>query len=159
MTNQQKVPNRGTAIYSDEGKGEPGTCMDMVQSSPNFASPDRSAPASSQRRSSSSRAWRRIEIATRLINQEKYVRYQAHFPTTIKDGKATHEIPFGSIDRPNAIEFPAQNWVDYGDGRHGLALLNIGLPGNLVSDGTMLVSLLRAIRRAPTVSAVVTSRE
>ena len=87
---------------------------------------------------------RRIEVTTRLVNQEKFVRYQAHFPTTIKEGKATHEIPFGSIDRPSGIEFPAQNWVDYGDGRRGLALLNIGLPGNLVSDGTMLVSLLRA---------------
>ena len=87
---------------------------------------------------------RRIEVTTRLVNQEKYVRYQAHFPTTIKEGRSTHEIPFGSIDRPNGIEFPAQNWVDYGDGRRGLALLNIGLPGNLVSDGTMLVSLLRA---------------
>ena len=83
-------------------------------------------------------------MTTRLVNQEKFVRYQAHFPTTIKEGKATHEIPFGSIDRPSGIEFPAQNWVDYGDGRRGLALLNIGLPGNLVTDGTMLVSLLRA---------------
>ncbi len=87
---------------------------------------------------------RRIEVTTRLINQEKYVRYQALFPTTIKQGKSTHEIPFGSIDRPHAIEFPAQNWVDYGDGRHGLAVLNIGLPGNLVTDDTMMVSLLRA---------------
>ena len=81
--------------------------------------------------------------ARRLVNQEKYVRYQVLFPTTIADGKSTHEIPFGAIDRPEAIEFPAQNWVDYGDGRRGLALLNIGLPGNLVTDGTMMVSLLR----------------
>ncbi len=66
------------------------------------------------------------------------------FPTTIAAGKSTHEIPFGSIDRPAAIEFPAQNWVDHGDGRRGLAMLNIGLPGNVVTDGTMMVSLLRA---------------
>ncbi len=56
----------------------------------------------------------------------------------------THEIPFGSIDRSSGIEFPAQNWADYGDGQRGLAILNVGLPGNLVSGGTMLVSLLRA---------------
>jgi alpha-mannosidase len=87
---------------------------------------------------------RRIEVTTRLVNQEKYVRYQALFPTTLKEGRSTHEIPFGSSERPNSIEFPAQNWIDYSDGRHGLALLNIGLPGNLVSDGTMMVSLLRA---------------
>ena len=61
-----------------------------------------------------------------------------------REGKSTHEIPFGAIERPDAIEFPAQNWVDHGDGRRGLALLNIGLPGNLVTDGTMMISLLRA---------------
>ena len=75
---------------------------------------------------------RRIEVTTRLVNNEKYVRYQVLFPTTIAAGKNTHEIPFGAIERPEAIEFPAQNWVDHGDGRRGLALLNIGLPGNLV---------------------------
>ena len=31
-----------------------------------------------------------------------------------------------------------------GDGRRGLALLNVGLPGNLTTDGTMMISLLRA---------------
>ena len=101
---------------------------------------------------------RRIDVTTRLVNHEKYVRYQVLFPTTIMGGKNTHEIPFGSIERPDAIEFPAQNWVDHGDGRQGLALLNIGLPGNLVTDGTMMISLLRAIRWAPTASAVATSR-
>src|SRR5208282_1064959 len=42
------------------------------------------------------------------------------------------------------IEFPAQSWVDYGDGKKGLAVLNSGLPGNVVSDATMMLSLLRA---------------
>ena len=87
---------------------------------------------------------RRIEVTTRLVNGEKYVRYQVLFPTTIAAGKTTHEIPFGAIDRPASIEFPAQNWADHGDGRHGLALLNIGLPGNLTTDGTMMISLLRS---------------
>ena len=87
---------------------------------------------------------RRIEVTTRLVNGEKYVRYQVLFPTSIAGGKTTHEIPFGAIERPAAIEFPAQNWADHGDGRHGLALLNIGLPGNLTTDGTMMISLLRS---------------
>ena len=69
---------------------------------------------------------------------------RSQFPTTIVQGKSTHEIPFGAIERPEAIEFPAQNWVDHGDGRRGLTLLNIGLPGNLVTGGTMMISLLRA---------------
>ena len=54
------------------------------------------------------------------------------------------EIPFGAVERPAAIEFPAQNWADYGDGQRGVALLNRGLPGNLATDGTMMLSLARS---------------
>ena len=143
MTNAQKIPPRGKAVYSDEGKGEPGTVTHGTLVSEFRVE----RPFGSGKFATSIKLYqgvRRIEVTTRLVNQEKYVRYQAQFPTTIKDGTATHEIPFGSIDRPNAIEFPAQNWVDFSDARRGLAVLNIGLPGNLVSDGTMLVSLLRA---------------
>ncbi|HBE42700.1 MAG TPA: hypothetical protein DDW27_16155 [Bacteroidales bacterium] len=91
---------------------------------------------------------RRIDIKTRIENNEKFVRYQVMFPTTIKEGKIVHEIPFGSIERPNGIEFPAQNWADYSDGSRGLAVLNRGLPGNLTSDSTMMVSLMRSARIA-----------
>jgi alpha-mannosidase len=143
MTKEQKVPGRGKAVYSDEGKGGPGTVLNgHVLSEFRIERPFGSGKFATTIRLF--QGMRRIEVTTRLVNQEKFVRYQAHFPTTIKEGKSTHEIPFGSSDRPNGIEFPAQNWVDYSDGRRGLALLNIGLPGNLVTDGTMLVSLLRA---------------
>jgi alpha-mannosidase len=143
MTNQQKVPLRGKAVYSDEGAGGTGT----VFIGPVVSEFRVERPFGTGKFATTIKLFqglRRIEMTTRLVNQEKYVRYQAHFPTSIKDGKATHEIPFGAIDRPNAIEFPAQNWADYSDGHRGLAVLNVGLPGNLVSEGTMLVSLLRA---------------
>jgi alpha-mannosidase len=143
MTTRQKVPQRGVDAFNDEGKGEPGT----VATGPVFSELRVARPFGSGRFATTVRLYaslRRIEVTTRLVNQEKYVRYQALFPTTIADGKSTHEIPFGSIDRPAAIEFPAQNWVDCSDGRRGLAILNVGLPGNLVTDGTMMVSLLRA---------------
>jgi alpha-mannosidase len=91
---------------------------------------------------------RRIDIHTQILNNEKYVRYQVMFPTTIKNGQVVHEIPFGSVERPNGIEFPAQNWADCSDGIKGLALLNRGLPGNLASDSTMLLSLMRSARIA-----------
>ncbi len=87
---------------------------------------------------------RRVEVETRLVNHEKFVRYRALFPTTVANGKNVAEIPFGAIERPDAIEFPAQNWADRGDGQHGLALLNVGLPGNVANGGTMMLSLLRA---------------
>lgn len=90
----------------------------------------------------------RIEIRAQIENNEKFVRYQVMFPTTIRNGQIVHEIPFGSIERPNGIEFPAQNWADYSDGTKGLAILNRGLPGNLTSDSTMMLSLMRSARIA-----------
>ena len=87
---------------------------------------------------------RRVEIQSRLLNQDRHVRYRACFPTSIRQGNAFHEIPFGAVPHPEGVECPAQNWIDYGDGSHGLALLNRGLPGNNVADGVMLLSLLRS---------------
>jgi alpha-mannosidase len=89
---------------------------------------------------------RRIEIHTQIRNEEKSVRYRALFPTSIRDGRSVHEIPFGAIERTAGLECPAQNWVDYHDGRQGLAVLNRGLPGNNVADGTMMLSLMRSTR-------------
>lgn len=87
---------------------------------------------------------RRIDITTRILNHEKHVRYRTLFPTTIQNGQHVAEIPFGAIERPLGIELPAQNWMDYGDGKRGLALLNRGLPGNNVAEGTLMLSLLRS---------------
>ena len=88
----------------------------------------------------------RIDIHTRLINNDKFVRYRVLVPTSIENGRRFDEIPFGAIERPVEQEFPAQNWMDYSDGTRGLALLNRGLPGNNVAGGTLLLSLLRSAR-------------
>jgi alpha-mannosidase len=88
----------------------------------------------------------RIDFETTLLNNDKFVRYRLLFPTTIRHGRNVHEIPFGAIERPAAQEFPAQNWIDHGDGQRGVALLNRGLPGNNVADGTLMLSLLRSTR-------------
>ena len=89
---------------------------------------------------------RRVDIDTDLVNEEEFVRYRALFPTTIQNGTAMEEIPFGAIERPQRQEFPAQNWIDYSDGAHGLSLINRGLPGNNVADGKMMLSLMRSAR-------------
>jgi len=89
---------------------------------------------------------RRIDIRTELENQEEFVRYRAVFPTSIPNGKATDEIAFGAIDRPEREELPAQNWSDWSDGTKGFALINKGLPGNNVSSGEMMLSLMRSAR-------------
>jgi alpha-mannosidase len=89
---------------------------------------------------------RRIDIRTEILNNEKFVRYRVLFPTSLKSGQRVDEIPFGAIERPLAQEFPAQNWADYSDGTKGVALLNRGLPGNNVADGTVILSLMRSAR-------------
>jgi alpha-mannosidase len=89
---------------------------------------------------------RRVDIRTDILNNEKFVRYRVLFPTSIKSGQRFDEIPFGAIERSLAQEFPAQNWMDYSDGTKGVALINRGLPGNNVADGTLMLSLLRSAR-------------
>jgi len=86
----------------------------------------------------------RVDIHTEILNNDEFVRYRVVFPTSIGEGTAAHEIPFGAIERPAGIEFPAQNWVDWSDGGKGLALLNRGLPGNAVHGGTLVLSLMRS---------------
>lgn len=86
----------------------------------------------------------RIDVRTKLVNNEKLVRYQVQFPTTIKSGKAVRAIPFGAVEQPDGVEHPAQDWTDYSDDGRGLAILNSGQPGNVVSEGTMMLSLMRA---------------
>jgi alpha-mannosidase len=89
---------------------------------------------------------RRIDFETTITNNEKFVRYRLLFPTSIQKGRRFDEIPFGAIERPEQHELPAQKWFDWSDGKHGLALLNIGLPGSNVADGTLLLSLMRSAR-------------
>jgi len=88
----------------------------------------------------------RLDFLTELQNNDKSVRYRVLFPTSIRDGRNVQEIPFGAIERPAAQEFPAQNWMEYGDGQRGVALLNRGLPGNNVAEGTLMLSLMRSTR-------------
>lgn len=87
-------------------------------------------------------ALKRVEIQTELTSREKNVRYRIAFPTAIQNGTITHEIPFGSIERPEG-EYPALNWADYSQSGLGLGLLNCGLPGNAVTDNKMLLSVLK----------------
>jgi alpha-mannosidase len=88
---------------------------------------------------------RRIDFQTEIMPEKgKHYRIRAAFPTTIKDGTIQYEIPFGSITRPQG-EFPALNWISYSNEGKGLCLLNKGLPGNNVTDGVVMLSLMRSV--------------
>lgn len=88
----------------------------------------------------------RIDIHTEILNEDQFVRYRLLFPIALRDGRNTQEIAFGAIERPFNQEFPAQNWIDYGAGDRGVALLNRGLPGSNIAGNVMLLSLMRSAR-------------
>ncbi len=143
MTNRQSVPKPGTALFSSAYPEKAGSLRQgPVFSEFAVAHPFATGTFATQVRLYS--GLRRIEFETLLSNNEKYVRYQVLFPTSIQNGRQFQEIPFGAVERPLGIEFPAQQWIDYGDGQRGVALLNAGLPGNLVSENTLMLSLLRS---------------
>jgi alpha-mannosidase len=85
----------------------------------------------------------RIEYRTTIDPKGKHYRLRVAFPTTIADGATRHEIPFG-IQSRTVGEHVAQNWLDYGNGAVGLALLNRGIPGNCVDHGVLMLSLFRS---------------
>jgi len=145
MTRPLPVPQAGEAHFSTEQTATNG----VVFRGPVFSEIHVEHPFGSNFFATSARIYNgipRIDFTTRILNNEKFVRYRLLVPTAFKNGRNFQEIPFGAIERPNAQEFPAQNWIDYSDGRRGVALINRGLPGNNIADGTMMLSLLRSTR-------------
>ena len=143
MTDKQPVPTAGTALLSRDFKDKPGTIVQgPVFSEFHIAHPLGNGSFTTRVRLYNS--LRRVDITTELVNNEKLVRYQVLFPAAVKHGHNVQEIPFGAVERPIGVEFPAQQWADYSDDKHGLALLNFGMPGNLVSEDTLILSLMRS---------------
>ncbi len=145
MIRKQGLPDPAKSHFSDEQVGGSGE----VFSGPVYSQFSLSHPFGEGSFATTVRLYpgiRRIDIHTDLLNNDKNVRYRLLIPTSIENGKRFDEIPFGSIERPQEQEFPAQYWMDYSDGSKGLALLNRGLVGNNVAGGTLLLSLMRSAR-------------
>jgi alpha-mannosidase len=87
----------------------------------------------------------RVEIETKLVNQQPFVRYRNVFPLNLATPRISYEIPFGAIERPEG-EYPAQNWVDVSDGERGVALLNRGIPGHSLVGSVLTASLMKCIQ-------------
>jgi alpha-mannosidase len=145
MTRPLPVPQPGQARFSTEQTSTNA----IVRRGPVFSEIEVEHPFGSNSFATSARLYHgipRLDFTTRILNNESFVRYRLLVPTSIKNGRNFQEIPFGAIERPNAQEFPAQNWIDYSDNEHGVALCNRGLPGNNVADGTLMLSLMRSTR-------------
>jgi alpha-mannosidase len=146
MKRPLNVPRPGQAQFSNE---ERGTNSGVVVHGPVFSESQVTHPFGSNTFSTSVRLYhdiQRVDFATKILNKDAFVRYRLLVPTSLQRGRNFQEIPFGAIERPRNQEFPAQNWIDYSDSGHGLTLLNRGLPGNNIADGTLMLSLMRSSR-------------
>jgi len=85
-----------------------------------------------------------IKFNTKFIPSGKNYRIRAAFPTSIDNGKISHEIPFGIQER-GEHEHPAQSWINYSTNNIGAALFSSGIPANNVDNGVMLLTLFRAV--------------
>ncbi len=85
-----------------------------------------------------------IKYKTEFTPSGKNYRLRAAFPTAIESGDIRHEIAFG-MQRRQQAEFPCQNFCDYSGKKHGLALINRGIPANNVDDDIMMLTLFRSV--------------
>lgn len=94
-----------------------------------------------------------IRFDTWVDWQEERKMLKVGFPVNVNTNKATYEIQFGHVERPNNMntswdlarfEVCAQKWVDLSQGDYGVALLNVGKYGHDVNGNMMRMTLLRA---------------
>jgi alpha-mannosidase len=94
-----------------------------------------------------------VEVANDFDWHETHVLLKAAFPLAATSGKATYEIPFGSIERPTTrnnsfekakFEVPAMNWADLGDGSQGVSILNDSKYGYDAAGNVLRLTLLRS---------------
>ncbi len=85
--------------------------------------------------------------------RERHIFLKAAFPVDVLSPVATHEIQWGSIQRPThrntswdwaRFETAAQKWVDLSEGDYGVALLNDCKYGHDIHDNVIRISLLRS---------------
>jgi alpha-mannosidase len=148
MTEKHGAPKKGEALFSTDTPPDLAAITTKLKRGPVLSEFYMQRPFSNQGRLCTTirlyAGLKRIELQTRILNNDRFVRYRVIFPTNIKLGLRTDEIPFGALHRPEGIELPAQNWVDTSDQIHGVAMLNRGLPGNNINDGTLMLSLMRS---------------
>jgi alpha-mannosidase len=94
-----------------------------------------------------------VDVTNDIDWRESHVLLKAAFPLAATSGKATYEIPYGSIERPTTrnnswekaqFEVPAMRWADLGDANQGLSILNDSKYGYDAVGNTLRITLLRS---------------
>lgn len=95
----------------------------------------------------------RVDIRTHVDWHTQHRLLKAAFAVSVRNDKATFEIPYGSIERPTTrntpeekaqFEVPALRWADLSDSKHGLSLMNDSKYGYDAKDNVLRLSLLRS---------------
>jgi len=94
-----------------------------------------------------------VDIENEIDWHESHILLKAAFPMSVQSDHATYDIPYGEIERTTKrtnswekaqFEVPAQLWADYGDGQHGLSLINDSKFGYDAVGNVLRLSLLRS---------------
>jgi len=93
----------------------------------------------------------RIDVAVTVDWHEQLKMLKLKFPVNVSGFKATHEIPYGHIERlTNGEEHAIQRWIDIsgtardGGGAYGLSLLNDGKPSVDIVQNEIGMTILRS---------------
>jgi alpha-mannosidase len=87
----------------------------------------------------------RIDFRTTVDWHHRKRVLKVAFPLNIQDGRATFEIPYGSIERPaDGQEVVAQKWVDLSAAGYGVSLLNDSKYGFDVKGNVIRMTALRS---------------
>jgi len=87
----------------------------------------------------------RIDFRTTVDWHHRKRALKVAFPLNIQDGRATFEIPYGSIERPaDGHEVVAQKWVDLSTAGYGVSLLNDSKYGFDVKGNVIRMTALRS---------------
>jgi alpha-mannosidase len=95
----------------------------------------------------------RIDFQTEVDWQERQVLLKVAFPVAVRATKATYEIQFGSIERPNhsntsweqaRFESIGHKWVDLSEGGYGVSLLNDCKYGYDVKNNVLRLTLIKS---------------
>jgi alpha-mannosidase len=94
-----------------------------------------------------------VRVGNEVDWHETHVLLKAAFPLAATSGKATFEIPYGSIERPTTrnnrweqakFEVPALRWADLGDELQGVSIVNDSKYGYDALGNTLRITLLRS---------------
>ncbi len=94
-----------------------------------------------------------VVVANDVDWHETHVLLKAAFPLAATSGKATYEIPYGSIERTTQrtnswekakFEVPAMRWADLGDASQGVSILNDSKYGYDAAGNLLRLTLLRS---------------